>query len=48
MGQWLSFFVLFSFKNGFQLKKEKPLNIPGDNSGLSSKKACGRGLSRFP
>jgi hypothetical protein len=42
------FLSFFSFKNGFQLKKEKPLNIPGHNSGLSNKKACGRGVSRFP
>lgn len=42
------FLSFFSFKNGFQLKKEKPLKITGHNPGLSSKKACGRGVSRFP
>ena len=35
------FLSFFSFKNGFQLKKEKPLNTTGHNPGLSSHKAMG-------
>jgi hypothetical protein len=35
------FCPFFLLRNGFQLKKEKPLNTPGHKPGLSSHKAMG-------